>query len=595
MNDMIFSDLLATPGYEVEFAIGTTYSLSFEALLCVPISFGMLGELDEQTLNNPYYLLESIRRSSDRFAIFCNKGGIAVPSDAKTVYSLLENSIFEVLNEDEPHANFHPKIWVIKEHSIDDETERQIKLLVMSRNLTFDTCLDIAATLTAPLYRKHISKELMDKHQPLREMIEWLADYSVGEKRKEILQLAEDINCIGSFTVEDPFCNYDFFPFKYGKQLNEQINLERAMKGREMIIVSPFIDMLTLERLNEKSKNNKFGRSILITREDYVNQKVFDYYNVDEDAVYVVNESMLDNEVASINLHAKCYYVAEPLDNPYANYLYLGSANATKSAFGRNTEFLLRLQFKPYQKGVRDLVFSQFVNDEDRRFERVLQPMTDGLESVVYSQVDNLMIEATRCKYKAKAYEHEDGTYSISISCNKLPKDGNIYIAPLQLGKESIKKIETSVIFENMLPEYLSHLYILKVECKNKDGETEELSKIIKIKTSDIPEDRDMIIVQSLVNTKEKFLDYVTMMLSDNPMELIYEKERQKVAKGNSSNQTRKQPALYERLLRVAYEDPKMLKRVDDFVKEVKKDVVGESFEKMYSKFISIIKKLEKL
>lgn len=589
----MFSELLATAGYEVDFAIGTTYSLNFDAMLSVPISMGMLGELDDSTLNNPYYLLESIRRSSDKFAIFCNKGGIAVPANIRTVYSLLEKCIFEVSNKENKLANFHPKIWIIKEHSIDDENQRQIKLIVMSRNLTFDTSLDIAASLTAPLYKNHTSEEIRQKHQPLKDMVEWLAGYAVGDKKKQIEALAEDIDCLDKFQVDDPFCDYEFFPIKYGEQLNP-IDLGSAMNGRCMITVSPFIDMTTLKRINEKSKSYSDGASILITRDDYVNQEVFDFFNREQDAIYVVNESMYDNEVASINLHAKCYYVSDPKVNPNSNYLYLGSANATDTAFTRNTEFLLRLQFKPHQKNLWDTVLEQFVNDEDNRFERVLAPTTTESERVQYTTLNKLLIEVSRCPFKSEAQENTDGTFSLTVSCNKKPKECNLYIAPLQLGRDSLKAMDNTVVFKQISPEQLSELYIIEVETSSEEGKKESLSTVIRIKTTGIPDNRDTLIVQSLVDTKEKFIDYITMMLSDTPTELVFENERDKNMKGASSL-TIKQTALYERLLRVAYENPKQLKHIDTFVKEMKKDVVEESFEKMYSKFMSIVKKLERL
>ena len=116
LQDWVYSDLLQPSlGYEVVFAVGCTYSLSFEGLLSVPMAFGLLGEMDEATKQTPAYLLESIRRSSDKFIVFCNKGGILVPPQALTLYSLLEGCIQEVVNKDKPIANFHPKVWIIKE------------------------------------------------------------------------------------------------------------------------------------------------------------------------------------------------------------------------------------------------------------------------------------------------------------------------------------------------------------------------------------------------------------------------------------------------------------------------------------------------
>ena len=46
LKDLLYSDLLQpSPGYEVRFAVGVTYSLSFEGLLSVPMAFGMLAVL----------------------------------------------------------------------------------------------------------------------------------------------------------------------------------------------------------------------------------------------------------------------------------------------------------------------------------------------------------------------------------------------------------------------------------------------------------------------------------------------------------------------------------------------------------------------
>ena len=76
MQDLIYGDVLSTPGYDVEFAVGTTYSLDMKALLIVPYSLGMFGDLSENVKASPLFLLESIRRSSDKFALFCHRGGI---------------------------------------------------------------------------------------------------------------------------------------------------------------------------------------------------------------------------------------------------------------------------------------------------------------------------------------------------------------------------------------------------------------------------------------------------------------------------------------------------------------------------------------
>lgn len=49
MQEHLYGDLLApTQGYHTDFAVGTTYSLGFDALLTAQLAFGMLGDMDEK-------------------------------------------------------------------------------------------------------------------------------------------------------------------------------------------------------------------------------------------------------------------------------------------------------------------------------------------------------------------------------------------------------------------------------------------------------------------------------------------------------------------------------------------------------------------
>ena len=147
-NRLDYSQMLCPPpGYDLEFAVGMTYSLDMEALLGVPVSLGMFEDYDSSATQNPFFLLEAIRKCSDKLAIFCNADGIKMPQNIRPVYALLENSIFPVSLE--RNANFHPKLWVIKYHS---ETEAAvIKVIVLSRNLTFDRSMDIAVEVTGAI------------------------------------------------------------------------------------------------------------------------------------------------------------------------------------------------------------------------------------------------------------------------------------------------------------------------------------------------------------------------------------------------------------------------------------------------------------
>ena len=170
LKDWLYSDLLQpTAGYETDFAVGMTYSLSFDGLLSVPMSFGLLGELDSTPRQSPAYLLESIRRGSDKFILFCNKGGISVPQNAQTVYSLLESSIQEVSAE-KITANFHPKMWVIHEVNTASD-EEQIRIIILSRNLTYSEHLDIVVSMRGSMLREGKRNPNKEKNRPIEQLL----------------------------------------------------------------------------------------------------------------------------------------------------------------------------------------------------------------------------------------------------------------------------------------------------------------------------------------------------------------------------------------------------------------------------------------
>ena len=144
-NDRLSYGELLRPdvGYTLDFAVGTTYSLDLEALLGVPVSLGLLEDADAEQMRSPLYVLEAIRTSSDKIAIFCNAGGIKLPDKIQSVYSLLEENVFQVKLS--KNSNFHPKLWVLKYSN--EAGKSYIKLLVLSRNLTFDSSIDLCVAM----------------------------------------------------------------------------------------------------------------------------------------------------------------------------------------------------------------------------------------------------------------------------------------------------------------------------------------------------------------------------------------------------------------------------------------------------------------
>ena len=89
-NRLNYGELLIPPsGYELDFAVGTTYSLDLEALIGIPLSLSLSEEIEPVLSSNPLYLLEAIRKSTDKFVLFSEAGQIKVPQKGNFIFSLL--------------------------------------------------------------------------------------------------------------------------------------------------------------------------------------------------------------------------------------------------------------------------------------------------------------------------------------------------------------------------------------------------------------------------------------------------------------------------------------------------------------------------
>ena len=248
-NDRLsYSELLRPDaGYTLDYAVGMTYSLDLEALIGVPVSLGLLDQADSESMRSPLYVLEAIRRSSENIALFCNAGSIQLPRRIEPVYSLLENSVFPVRLP--KYSNFHPKIWVLKFSQ--EGYASYIKLLVMSRNLTFDSSIDISVAMQGT-----IGNEESPKHKPLADLLRFVSDYA-GRKRQDVLSLAEDVLRVSAFEVSTPFDEkardngYELFPIGIPGYDGKDFPL--FQRKYDLFCVSPFLSDDTVQKLVPKT------------------------------------------------------------------------------------------------------------------------------------------------------------------------------------------------------------------------------------------------------------------------------------------------------------------------------------------------------
>ena len=70
------------PGYQLERAVCTTYSLDLLSLLAIPVALFYRRNLDDGASTDRMDILDAIQRSADKLVVYCQKGKIAVPAEA---------------------------------------------------------------------------------------------------------------------------------------------------------------------------------------------------------------------------------------------------------------------------------------------------------------------------------------------------------------------------------------------------------------------------------------------------------------------------------------------------------------------------------
>lgn len=576
MEDLVFNQMLCSEGYKVDYAVGTTYSLDLTSFMSLPFSLGFIEDPDEAMLSSIAYLFTALRMCSNKLAVFCNFSNIKVPDGQKKIfYSLIEKSIFPINAAKKPTdlVNFHPKVWVIQESEINGDTKR-IKVIVMSRNLTNDNSIDAVCELTGIISDKEAPSKSLEKHKALWDFLNYLKLFADGPKRKMIERLVASIKKVKKFDLSDsPFDDYTFIPMGIkehttdGKEL-----LEYMHQSREAVIISPFIDEHALagfSDLNDKT---------LITREMSLTQGIVDC--IGQENIYITNQQMLDNEESnSVDLHAKVFYTR---DRENRQYMYLGSTNATRNGFERNVEFLMGLRFAPYQCSYTKFR-ENFINDErDCKFEPMIGLPKESEDKANEIQETLILRRQIASIQEASVLVNENGKYDVTISyCGNGSTDATLY--PLMY-PEKVTKLAATVIFTDIELEKLSEFYVIMI------GDSRQL---IKIKTTGIPEHRDEAICKRIMN-KDQFMDCICFLLADSKKTYVAEKlvnENLISGRGTDNASERiKTPALYEELLRTAYERPDIFEDMDTFVSSLPKDIVPDDFRVIYNDIKNALK-----
>lgn len=578
--------LIEDPAYELDQAVGMTYSLDMEALMGIPLCLGMRGEMTSGQRNNPLYVLEAIRRTGKKLSIFCNVGCIKVPKSESRLFALLEGSIHEVRMPKSTY-NFHPKIWILQYHNIDDG-RIMIKVVVLSRNLTFDQSMDMAVEMTG-----FVGSEINPKNQPLADMLTFVSQFD--SKKNAYNHLIYNLKKVENFNLLDCFEDYEFHPFGiYGKSENgiKKITAKEHRKtAREMFrncyalfIISPFLsEGVVVDLLNDFKDDPEVGpvRRCLITRESSVTKRIFNaFQRRGGDGIYVVdpvfssNDALDDGDTfgyVNRDVHAKVFFT-EKYNEP--KKLYIGSLNASQNAFDHNVEFLLELQYKSYHASYFS-VKDDFIPAEESPF----VPMTDFKEELIEQEEEQVDFRDEVYGVTGAKVISRDGQFDIEVYA--ADDYEGVTIRPFYV-KTQTKTLMKVTRFEDISLNSLSNMFIL-----SKDG----ADCLIRLEVEDMPEDeRDDSIFNEIISNKPMFMTYMRYLLDEDFYDSVSFEEL--LAGGTESVETAEgygftvEPDIYEKMLRAATDYPERFDSMYEVVERLDDNKIGEEFKQLLELFM---------
>lgn len=501
----VLHDALRPPvGYELECAVGTTFTLDLVSLLSVPLAVGRFsGGDDGPSEASPLELLAALERTADRITLFHQAGAVRRPDRHRELLTLVERCLVGVVLE--PGRLFHPKLWVARYGARGLAPHHRV--IVSSRNLTPDRCWDIMVVLEGAA-----DAGLQTPSRRLGKLLRWLSQRpSVDDERRATIEgLATSVSSV-RFAAPAPFESASFHPLGIGTRSSHPI---AGARRDRMLVVSPFVGASELERLSHGT-----SESILVTRAE-------EYARLDGAAppfasVLQLDEGLepepdLESEASQqptlSGLHAKLFVA----DQGWKATVWTGSANATGAAFGANVEFLLELHGSKKACGV-DAV----LGDETARgaFRSMLRPIEEGALPAPDDEAERALDAAAATVASLPIEAHAtsiEPTWNLDLRLTEsaqLPQDVSARATPLAANVASAPLDLTGPVvatFAELADHEVSGLFVVDLRL---EGLRAERTLVVRWPLVGETPDRVRALIARLVTDRERLLAFLRLLL----------------------------------------------------------------------------------
>lgn len=580
------------PGYRVELAVGTTYSLDLTALLLAPLSFAVFDQANSGDINavDPVRLLEAVRRHTTHTTVFCQAGGIHVPSNYRSILTFTEDSIMEVMPVHEG-AIFHPKVWALR--FINHDGHRSHRVLILSRNMTLDRSWDTVLVLDE-------DEDGVIDARPAADFVRRLpgmAIPSVADDRvRQINDLADSLSMA---RLAAPA------PFTEGKLLPVGLTSDRVWPFPELaerlLAISPFLTepaVRALAALTEHRTLVSRPESLELIGSEPLrgwSVNVLQRLAESDPSIDITEASPATTEFSGTNegLHAKTFV----FDLAGGRSLTVtGSANLTSKKWGRNVEFGAVLSGPSQDCGVIAVLDGSFeapglgslleaysvsgeavVGDAEietlNAIERFHQQLAVNIPNLHVTAVDDNTVEA---RLRLTVPRHPPGRTTIWLA--SLPKGAH--------GQELGESLTWRIAPSNITP-------FIAIETTVGDGAAAATRRcVIKAVLTGAVDGRRHDAVFSVLRSKQDVLRYLVFLLGDPSYDTLFAQlagiDRERSGDDTKSGSATSAIAVFEPLVRATGRDEDALTRIASLMEQLREmpngdELVPDGFDQLWT------------
>jgi hypothetical protein len=588
--------LIPPEGYEFTYAVGTTYSLDLEALMILPVALFYSQLLDASADKMRYDILDSITKASDKIVIYCQKGKIHVPRNYQNLLAYWEKGIEEITMSHKAQS-FHPKVWVIRYEASD--MQPKYRILVTSRNLTFSRDWDVAFSSEG-----EVGSGKVKRTEPLIHFLQHIESRGKREFPKEFIKDLAKVD----FDVPKGFRFINFLPIGIVNPDNSEYYQNPLSKKywNDLLVMSPFVQDQSINNLWE----NTYRKLWVLSRKEELDTlsnatlEELDAYQFSETIQGAESDESISEEgdiPRTQNFHAKLF-IGLRNGNPF---WYLGSANASNPAFGRNIEFMVELKgdgYKQYPRTILNLLTSE-KKEEVVLFEpyQLKNKVNQGIRKINEIIIRDIIYALTKIAIHGFANLNDGiGLYDLllEVDARKLKLPGGYSIRLLPLPATDRKSVVINSGEKNIVKDFtgftetqLSPFIIWEIYNSN-----ELQKKFIVQMLIELPDTRLNKIFTSIINSREKFYKYITFLLTGDDTALLSDTQKVNKFSQNVISTKWEIPGIpvFEKLMIAASRYPNRLQYIDDLIRKIKSEdsendenIITPEFASFWNTFIT--------